>query len=154
MAHHIGHTTQKAMVSHHTLMCLHVASYGEAFLIPDCACTKSCLHLVPNRLTSRPQSHYTVALQCWTVQMPIAQLSMQAHSLEELVLCRTHRRKRNVILFFLEGAVQWVNLVFYLAPNVHLFYSPCQLFAPFTLWAGFVRWTCWNTVGNSSANFM
>lgn len=67
------------------------------------------------------------------------------------MLCRTHRRKRNVTLFLTEGIVQWVNLVLYLAPNAHVFHFPCELFAPFILWAGFVRWTCWNTVCTSTA---
>ena len=49
-------------------------------------------------------------------------------------------------LHAVEAAVQWVNLVFYLAPNAYVLSNPCKVQTPFILVCGFVRWTCWNTV--------
>lgn len=60
--------------------------------------------------------------------------------------CRKTRRKRNAILFFAEGAVQWLNLVFWVAPNIYLLLNPCRFLGKPILWCGWVRWTCWNTV--------
>ena len=60
--------------------------------------------------------------------------------------CRKVRRKRNATLFFIEAAVQSVNLVFYIVPNIYLLKEPCYFFGHVIFWCGWVRWTCWNTV--------
>lgn len=60
---------------------------------------------------------------------------------------RLGRRKRIAILHTIEIGTQFVNLVFYLAPNVYVLLNPCDIFTKnFIYWAGFVRWTCFNTV--------
>ena len=63
-------------------------------------------------------------------------------------LFRKTRRKRNATLFFIEGAVQWLNLVFYVIPNIYLVIKPCYWISHVIFWCGWVRWTCWNTVGS------
>ena len=60
--------------------------------------------------------------------------------------CRKVRRKRNATLFFIEAAVQSVNLVFYIVPNIYILKRPCYFFGHVIFWCGWVRWTCWNTV--------
>ncbi len=60
---------------------------------------------------------------------------------------RTPRQERSAILFFTEAAVQSVNLLFYLVPNAYLLTDPCLQQTPLIFWSGWVRWTCWNTVG-------
>ncbi len=64
----------------------------------------------------------------------------------DVALCRKVRRKRNATLFFIEAAVQSVNLVFYIVPNIYLLKEPCYFFGHVVFWCGWVRWTCWNTV--------
>ena len=59
---------------------------------------------------------------------------------------RKTRRKRNATLFFIEGAVQWLNLVFWVTPNMYLVVKPCYFLSHVVFWCGWVRWTCWNTV--------
>ena len=54
--------------------------------------------------------------------------------------------KRNAMLFFIEGAVQWLNLVFWVVPNVYLLVNPCYFYGGAIFWCGWARWTCWNTV--------
>lgn len=63
-----------------------------------------------------------------------------------LAVFRKTRRKRNATLFFIEGTVQWLNLVFWVAPNIYLLVKPCYYLANVIFWCGWVRWTCWNTV--------
>ena len=66
---------------------------------------------------------------------------------EQVLVYRLGRRKRIAILHTIETATQFVNLVFYLAPNVYVLLNPCDIFVKnFLYWAGFVRWTCFNTV--------
>ena len=60
--------------------------------------------------------------------------------------CRTPRQKRSAILFFIEAAVQSVNLLFYLVPNAYILTNTCLQQVPLVFWSGWVRWTCWNTV--------
>ena len=60
--------------------------------------------------------------------------------------CRSTRRKRNATLFFIEGTVQWLNLVFWVVPNVYLLVNPCYFLGQLIFWCGWARWTCWNTV--------
>ena len=64
----------------------------------------------------------------------------------DIALCRKVRRKRNATLFFIEAAVQSVNLVFYILPNIYLLKEPCYFFGRVVFWCGWGRWTCWNTV--------
>ncbi len=64
----------------------------------------------------------------------------------DTALRRKVRRKRNATLFFIEAAVQSVNLVFYIVPNIYLLKEPCYFFGRVVFWCGWVRWTCWNTV--------
>ena len=59
---------------------------------------------------------------------------------------RRPRQKRNATLFFTEAAVQCLNLLFYLLPNIYVLRQPCNQLAPFVFWSGWVRWTCWNLV--------
>ena len=66
---------------------------------------------------------------------------------------RKPRQKRNAILFFSEAAVQCLNLLFYLLPNIYVLRQPCDQLAAFIFWSGWVRWSCWNTVRlNASAS--
>jgi len=44
------------------------------------------------------------------------------------LLCRSIRRKRNATLFYIEAAVQWVNLIFYTVSNAYLLKEPCYFF--------------------------
>lgn len=65
--------------------------------------------------------------------------------------CRIARVRVSATLIAVEGIVQWINLVFYAAPNVYLLRKPCYLLSPFVYASGFVQWTCWNTVRLRSA---
>ncbi len=64
---------------------------------------------------------------------------------------RALRQKRSAILFFIEAAVQRVNLLFYLVPNAYILTNTCLQQAPIVFWSGWVRWTCWNTVSLTTA---
>ena len=64
---------------------------------------------------------------------------------------REHKRKRIATLFAIEASVQWVNLAFYIIPNVYLLLWPCYFYNAFLNWCAWVRWTCWNTVISTSA---
>ena len=65
-----------------------------------------------------------------------------------LDLCRKSRQRKSAILFFTEAAVQSLNLLSYLIPNVYIYTDYCLIQAPLTFWCGWVRWTCWNTVSH------
>lgn len=61
--------------------------------------------------------------------------------------CRTPRSKRLTCLFLIETALQAVNLVFYISPNVYALCKPFGFFySAFISWCRWARWTCWNTV--------
>ena len=62
------------------------------------------------------------------------------------VTFRKTRRKRSAAFLYVEGAVQWLNLVFWVVPNIYLLLKPCYFLGPVVFWCGWVRWTCWNTV--------
>ncbi|KAA6429424.1 MAG: hypothetical protein FRX49_00818 [Trebouxia sp. A1-2] len=57
-----------------------------------------------------------------------------------------HRQKRNVTLIVLEASLQWLNLVFYVVPNILNLADPCYFLADDWFYLGFARWTCWNTI--------
>ncbi|KAL0050321.1 hypothetical protein WJX82_008957 [Trebouxia sp. C0006] len=57
-----------------------------------------------------------------------------------------HRQKRNVTLIVAEGSLQWLNLIFYVVPNVLNAADPCFIFAGNWAYLGLARWTCWNTI--------
>lgn len=61
--------------------------------------------------------------------------------------CRKARRKRHTVLFLVEVMVQWLNLAFYITPNVYLLLHRCLFLFPAFKWCGWLSWTCWNTVG-------
>ena len=61
-------------------------------------------------------------------------------------VCRKHRQKRNVQLIVLEGVLQWLNLLFYILPNILMTVTTCYIFKNTWFWLGFARWTCWNSV--------
>ena len=65
-----------------------------------------------------------------------------------IVICRKHRQKRNVTLIVLEASLQWLNLVFYVVPNILNLADPCYFLADDWFYLGFARWTCWNTVSH------
>ena len=69
-------------------------------------------------------------------------LSKQAVS----AACRKAKRKRYTDLFLIETFVQWVNLVFYVMPNIYLLCKAYAFHSPVVYWCGWARWTCWNTV--------
>lgn len=60
--------------------------------------------------------------------------------------CRLPKRKRHTVLFLTETALQGVNLVCYMAPNIYLLCKPFAFYSRVVSWCGWVRWTCWNTV--------
>lgn len=60
--------------------------------------------------------------------------------------CRLPKRKRHTILFLAETALQGVNLVCYIAPNIYLLFNPFAFYSRVVSWCGWVRWTCWNSV--------
>ena len=62
--------------------------------------------------------------------------------------CRDPKFKRLTILFLAEAAVQGVNLVCYILPNLYLLCNPSGFYSPLINWCGWLRWTCWNTVSN------
>ncbi|DBA92558.1 TPA: hypothetical protein ACH3X1_002782 [Trebouxia sp. C0004] len=45
-----------------------------------------------------------------------------------------------------EAAVQGINLVCYIIPNVYLLRDPSHFYSMVLNWCGWVRWTCWNTL--------
>ncbi|KAL0038251.1 hypothetical protein WJX79_010181 [Trebouxia sp. C0005] len=73
------------------------------------------------------------------------------HVFRLLKACRQHKvwshaRKRVTILFMVEAAVQGINLVCYIIPNVYLLHNPSHFYSVVVNWCGWVRWTCWNTL--------
>ncbi|KAL4421963.1 hypothetical protein ABPG77_010986, partial [Micractinium sp. CCAP 211/92] len=58
----------------------------------------------------------------------------------------SHRRRRACTLAGIEVTLQLVNLVFYVLPNAYVMAHDCSWFHPVVLWAGFVRWTIWNSI--------
>jgi hypothetical protein len=55
-----------------------------------------------------------------------------------------------VTLIVAEGSLQWLNLIFYVVPNVLNAADPCFIFAGNWAYLGLARWTCWNTVSHLS----
>ena len=47
-----------------------------------------------------------------------------------------------------EAAVQGINLVCYIIPNVYLLCNPSHFYSIVVNWCGWVRWTYWNTVSS------
>ena len=62
--------------------------------------------------------------------------------------CRKAKRKRYTDLFLMETAVQWLNLVAYITPNIYLLCNTYAFDSSVVFWCGWVRWTCWNTVSH------
>ncbi len=85
------------------------------------------------------------------LNFPLSSMFYDNQNMCFLCTYRTPRQKRSAILFFTEAAVQSVNLLFYLVPNAYLLTDPCLQQTPLIFWSGWVRWTCWNTVGSSIA---
>jgi hypothetical protein len=42
--------------------------------------------------------------------------------------------------------MQLINCVFFILPNAYVLRYLCVWFGPLVLWAGFVRWTIWNSI--------
>ena len=66
-----------------------------------------------------------------------------------ILVCLTSRLTRvrvSATVLALEAIVQWINLVFYLAPNVYVLRNPCNILTAAVYTSGFVQWSCWNTV--------
>ncbi len=47
-----------------------------------------------------------------------------------------------------EAAVQGINLVCYIIPNIYLLRNPSHFYSIVVNWCGWIRWTCWNTVSS------
>lgn len=60
--------------------------------------------------------------------------------------CRKPKRKRHTVLFLTETALQGINTLAYIAPNIYVLCAPDHFLSPAIYWCGWVRWTCWNTV--------
>ncbi|BDA51092.1 probable phospholipase A1-Igamma1, chloroplastic at C-terminar half [Coccomyxa sp. Obi] len=58
----------------------------------------------------------------------------------------TLRRRRLAILLFTELVAQWINVTFFLVPNIHLLIHRCSMFTRLVPYCAIVRWTCWNTI--------
>eukprot|EP00210_Caulerpa_lentillifera_P008426 g8038.t1 len=56
------------------------------------------------------------------------------------------RRRKGATLFMIELITQFVNLCFYLVPNVYLLVNECGWDDDILVWTGFIRMTCWNTI--------
>ncbi|EIE21255.1 alpha/beta-hydrolase [Coccomyxa subellipsoidea C-169] len=56
------------------------------------------------------------------------------------------RRKKLATLLFTELVAQWVNVTFFLVPNIQLLANPCGMFSVLVPYCAIVRWTCWNTI--------
>lgn len=67
---------------------------------------------------------------------------------------RQAKRWRHTLLFLVELAVQWLNLVFYIVPNVYLLLHRCEFLVEIFKWCGWLSWTCWNTVTHSLGIFL
>lgn len=65
-----------------------------------------------------------------------------------LCSCRAAARKRLTFLFMVEAAVQGINLVCYIIPNIYLLRNPSHFYSIVVNWCGWIRWTCWNTVSS------
>ena len=52
----------------------------------------------------------------------------------------------NSVLLFVEASAQLLNLTSCLVSNVHSLARPCAWHGAVPLWAGFVSWSCWNTL--------
>ena len=61
---------------------------------------------------------------------------------------RQAKRWRHTFLFLAELTVQWLNLLFYIMPNVYLLLHRCVFLFDLFKWSGWLSWTCWNTVSN------
>ncbi|DBA97089.1 hypothetical protein WJX77_003952 [Trebouxia sp. C0004] len=99
------------------------------------------------RFRHNATSKWSIGIGCVCLAVLSANLGvfawrvMQARRLKKIWKVR---RKRNATLFSIEAAVQSVNLVFYIVPNIYLLKEPCYFFGPVVFWCGWVRWTCWN----------
>jgi len=59
---------------------------------------------------------------------------------------RLPKRKRHTVLFLTETALQGINLLCYIAPNIYLLCKPFAFYSTVVCCCGWARWTCWNTV--------
>lgn len=102
-----------------------------------------------SQTASSPQAecpHVTCLTAC--VCAYLCMLFCTKHLLNER---RYYRIKMSATLLAVEATVQWINLVFYLVPNVYVLRYPCHILSPFTFATGFIQWTCWNTVRLNSS---
>lgn len=63
--------------------------------------------------------------------------------------CRKHRQQRNVTLIAIEGFVHWINLIFFILPNVWILYDHCYFITFLKNWCSIAQWTCWNIVSHA-----
>eukprot|EP00884_Botryococcus_braunii_P001515 jgi/Botrbrau1/11364/Bobra.0038s0112.1 len=56
------------------------------------------------------------------------------------------RRFRSATLHGTECLIQWINIIFYLIPNINVLADVCNFLSPLVGYCALVRWTCWNTM--------
>ena len=42
--------------------------------------------------------------------------------------------------------MQWLNLIFYITPNICVLLKPVQIYGALVYYSEFIRWSCWNAV--------
>ena len=116
-----------------------VPAYSTFSEVVPCECVTNVCHLLTMcnpRFTAQSQF-------CWCTCHENSNL-WQAM----LCSCRAAARKRLTFLFMVEAAVQGINLVCYIIPNIYLLRNPSHFYSIVVNWCGWIRWTCWNTVSS------
>ncbi|BDA51093.1 hypothetical protein COCOBI_17-3130 [Coccomyxa sp. Obi] len=63
-----------------------------------------------------------------------------------IYIVRKPRRRKLAVLLFTELVVQWINVSFFLVPNINLLARPCDVWFILVPYCAIVRWTCWNII--------
>ncbi|CAL8466201.1 g5737 [Coccomyxa elongata] len=56
------------------------------------------------------------------------------------------RRKKLATLLITELVAQWINVTFFLVPNINLLAHPCDIWSILVPYCAIIRWSCWNTI--------
>ncbi len=157
--------SQHTSLSTEHRLCLERVCWRSVLGTDDCGIDRVCMPCVQGAQAQEAVVSLTLAVSVWKAD-PGHTKWLLSHALfpdvaerstnqcfvasQEMTTCkhlhREAKRKRLAMLFGLEGAVQWLNLVFYVIPNIWLLFKPCYYFSPVITICAWVRWSCWNTV--------
>ena len=145
LGHSCGYTVSRHTDSISCKPCVGLVSgvQAEKEMVQSYPAELVCIHARLKLLCRLPNHKLRLAREVYS------QLCMIAHPHTAMLVCLTSRLTRvrvSATVLAMEATVQWINLVFYLAPNVYVLRNPCNILTAPVYTSGFVQWSCWNTV--------